>query len=86
MATIGVFFIGSSFEGYLLWFGGMKMKGAGGKSLRYLFLLFRIGLFVVGFLLAMPESKTDLVGALVFVPLIIVMAHVKWRVQKTTSV
>jgi TRAP transporter 4TM/12TM fusion protein len=86
MATIGVFFIGSSFEGYLLWFGGMKMKGAGGKSLGYLFLLFRIGLFVVGFLLAMPETKTDLVGALVFVPLIIGMAYVKWRVQKTTSV
>jgi TRAP transporter 4TM/12TM fusion protein len=85
-AIIGVFLLASSLEGYLLGFGGMKMKGAAGKSLRYLLLLFRIGLFVVGFLLAMPETKTDFVGALVFVPLIILMAYVKWRVQKTTSV
>jgi TRAP transporter 4TM/12TM fusion protein len=86
MATIGVFFIASSFEGYLLGFGGMKRERAASKSFGYLFLLLRIGIFVGGFLLAMPELKTDVVGALLFVPLMIVMVYIKRRVGKGIEV
>jgi len=86
MATIGVFLIASSFEGYLLGFGGMKMERAASKLFRYLFLLLRIGIFVVGFLFAMPESKTDFVGALLVVPLIIVMLYIKRRAQREATI
>ena len=84
-AIIGVFLLASSLEGYLLGFGGMKMEGAVGKSLGYLLLLFRIGLFVAGFLIAVPESKTDYIGLLIAVPLIILFIGFKSRMQKTTS-
>jgi TRAP-type uncharacterized transport system fused permease subunit len=84
-AIIGVFLLASSLEGYLLGFGGMKMHEAAGKLLRYLLLLFRIGIFVAGFLIAVPESKTDYVGALIAVPLIILMLCVKWRRKKKIS-
>jgi len=84
-AIIGVFFIASSFEGYLLGFGGMKMERAADKFFRYLLLLFRIGLFVAGFLIAAPELKTDYIGVLIVVPLIIVMLWVKRRMQKKIS-
>ena len=84
-AIIGVFLLESSLEGYLLGFGGMKMEGAVGKSLGYLLLLFRIGLFVAGFLIAVPESKTDYIGLLIAVPLIILFIGFKSRMQKTTS-
>jgi TRAP transporter 4TM/12TM fusion protein len=82
MATIGVFFIASSFEGYLIGFGGIKRKRAPSKSFGYLFLLLRIGIFVSGFLIAMPEPKTDFVGAVLFVPLIILMLYTKKRVRE----
>jgi len=85
-AIIGVFLLASSLEGYLLGFGGMKMDEAVGKLLGYLLLLFRIGLFVAGFLIAVPESKTDYIGLLIAVPLIILMLGFKSRMQKTTSV
>jgi TRAP transporter 4TM/12TM fusion protein len=84
-AIIGVFLLASSLEGYLLGFGGMKMHEAAGKLLRYLLLLFRIGIFVAGFLIAVPESKTDYVGALIAVPLIILMLCVKWRRKKISA-
>jgi TRAP transporter 4TM/12TM fusion protein len=86
LASIGVFFIASSFEGYLLGFGGIKMERAADRLSRYLFLLLRIGIFVVGFLLAMPESKTDIAGALIFIPLIIIMLHIKRRAQREISI
>ncbi len=86
MAIIGVFLLASSLEGYLLGFGGMKMEGAVSKLHRYLLLLLRIGFFVAGFLIAMPELKTDYIGLLIAVPLIILFLGIKLRMQETISV
>lgn len=69
-AIIGVVFIGSAIEGYLLGIGPLNLRGTGGMAKN---ILLRLGIFSSGFLLAIPEATTDLLGlllgAIIIVPL-----------------
>jgi len=62
-AIIGIMLIGSAIEGYLLGIGTLNLKWKGGMG-RVKNILFRLSIFFSGFLLAIPEATTDLIGLL----------------------
>jgi len=68
-AVIGVVLVGSAIEGYLLGIGELSVGGTAGRLKS---ILWRLGIFASGFMLAIPEAKTDvaalLLGAVMIVP------------------
>jgi len=66
-AFIGILLLASSIEGYLIGIGKLKADEGTSIFIRYLSYLLRVGLFIGGFLIAMPGWRTDLIGLLITV-------------------
>jgi TRAP transporter 4TM/12TM fusion protein len=64
-AFIGVLLLASSLEGYLIGIGKLKTPEGASLFRTWLSYLIRAGLFIGGFLIAMPGWRTDLIGLVI---------------------
>jgi TRAP transporter 4TM/12TM fusion protein len=81
-ASIGVFLLASSIEGYLIGIGKLRAFGGTSHVIRYLYYLLRIGMFMGGFLIAMPGLRTDLIGLIITICVIIILIVLKRMIRR----
>jgi TRAP transporter 4TM/12TM fusion protein len=81
-ASVGVFLLASSIEGYLIGMGKLQAIGRASSVLTYLYYLLRIGMFMGGFLITMPGFRTDLIGLIMTISVVIILIVLKRPIER----
>jgi TRAP transporter 4TM/12TM fusion protein len=81
-ASVGVFLLASSIEGYLIGMGKLQAIGRASSVLTYLYYLLRIGMFMGGFLITMPGFRTDLIGLIMTISVVIILIVLKRLIER----